>query len=231
MLAEPSLAAGSVRPMTVDAVVFDLDGVLIDSEPEWEQVRKQFVLENGGRWPDEAQSRLMGMSTAEWARYLSQDLGVGQPDADVAELVIDRMAERYRRHLPLMPGALDAVDRLSARWQLGLASSSPRALIDLFLSLSGRPHAFSVTVSADEVARGKPAPDVYVTAVQELGVAVGRCLAVEDSTNGVRAAVAAGLRCAVVPRAQYPVDPAVLQSASAVLRSLDELTAEMVEEL
>ncbi len=217
--------------MTVEAVVFDLDGVLIDSEPEWEQVRRQFVLEKGGRWPEEAQSRLMGMSTAEWAHYLSEDLGVGRPDADVAESVIDRMAERYCRDLPLMPGALDAVDRLGGRWKLGLASSSPRRLIDLFLSLSGRPGAFSVTVSADEVARGKPAPDVYLAATEGLGVAAGRCLAVEDSTNGVRAAVAAGLHCVVVPRAQYPVDPVVLRSASAVLNALVELSAEMVEEL
>jgi HAD superfamily hydrolase (TIGR01509 family) len=216
--------------MTVEAVVFDLDGVLIDSEPEWEQVRRQFVLETGGRWPEEAQSRLMGMSTVEWAQYLSEDLGVGRPAAEVAQSVIDRMAQRYRRHLPLMPGALDAVDRLGGRWKLGLASSSPRSLIDLFLSLSGRPAAFGVTVSADEVARGKPAPDVYLATTEGLGVVAGRCLAVEDSTNGVRAAVAAGLPCAVVPRAQYPVDPDVLRSAAAVLDTLDELTAGMVEE-
>jgi HAD superfamily hydrolase (TIGR01509 family) len=217
--------------MTVQAVVFDLDGVLIDSEPEWEQVRREFVLENGGRWPEEAQSRLMGMSTAEWAHYLSEDLGVGRPDAEVAESVINLMAARYRRQLPLMPGALDAVDRLDGRWKLGLASSSPRRLIDLFLDLSGRPGAFSVTVSADEVARGKPAPDVYLAAIQGLGTAAVRCLAVEDSTNGVRAAVAAGLCCAVVPRRQYPVDAAVLRSASAVLGTLEELTIERVEEL
>jgi HAD superfamily hydrolase (TIGR01509 family) len=217
--------------MTVEAVIFDLDGVLIDTEPEWEQVRREFVLGNGGRWPEDAQSRLMGMSTAEWAHYLSDDLGVGRPDAEVAESVIDRMAERYRRHLPLMPGALAAVDRLGGRWKLGLASSSPRRLIDLFLSLSGRPAAFSVTVSADEVARGKPAPDVYLAAIERLGVAAGRGLAVEDSSNGVRAAVAAGLYCVVVPRAQYPVDPAVVRSASVVLGTLDELTAEMVGEL
>jgi HAD superfamily hydrolase (TIGR01509 family) len=217
--------------MEVHAVVFDLDGVLIDSEPEWEQVRRQFVLENGGRWPEEAQSRLMGMSTAEWAHYLSQDLGVRRPDAEVADAVIDRMAERYQRRLPLMPGALEAVDRLRRHWQLGLASSSPRRLIDLFLNLSGRADAFRVTVSADEVARGKPAPDVYLAAAEGLEVAPGRCLAVEDSTNGVRAALAAGLRCAVVPRAQYPVDPDVLPTAAAVLQTLDELTAEKVAEL
>ncbi len=210
-------------------MVFDLDGVLIDSEPLWEQVRRQFVLENGGHWPEEAQDRLMGMNTAEWARYLSQDLGVNQPDHEVAASIIDRMADQYRRHLPLMPGALDAIDRLGARWPLGLASSSPRPLVDLFLNLSGRSDAFTVAVSADEVSRGKPAPDVYLHAAEGLAVAADLSVAVEDSTNGVRAAVAAGLHCAVVPRARYPVDAQVLGSASVVLGRLDQLTTQVVE--
>jgi HAD superfamily hydrolase (TIGR01509 family) len=215
--------------VSVEAVVFDLDGVLIDSEPVWEQVRRQFVLEHGGSWPEEAQDRLMGMNTAEWARYLGQDLGVGRPDEEVAAAIIDQMADEYRRHLPLMPGALDAIDRLGAVWPLGLASSSPRPLIELFLSLSGRSDAFAMTVSADEVARGKPAPDVYLCAAEGLALAPDLSLAVEDSTNGVRSAVAAGFHCAVVPRPRYPVGAEVLRSASVVLGRLDQLTTEVVE--
>lgn len=215
--------------MTVEAVVFDLDGVLIDSEPIWERVRRQFVLDRGGRWPEEAQDRLMGMNTGEWAHYLSQDLGVDQPDDEVAASIIDRMTDQYRRHLPLMPGASDAIDRLGARWPLGLASSSPRPLIELFLSLSGRSDAFAIAVSADEVPRGKPAPDVYLDAAEGLAVAADQSVAVEDSTNGVRAAVAAGFHCAVVPRARYPVEAEVLGSASLVLDRLDQLTTEVVE--
>jgi HAD superfamily hydrolase (TIGR01509 family) len=217
--------------MTVEAVVFDLDGVLIDSEPVWEQVRREFVLEHGGRWPGDAQDRLMGMNTAEWGRYISRDLGVNQTDDEVAASIIDRMADQYRKHLPLLPGALDAIDRLGGRWPLGLASSSPRPLIDLVLSLCGRSDAFAFTVSADDVHRGKPAPDVYLAAAGGLAVAAERSVAVEDSTNGVRAAVAAGFHCVAVPRARYPVDARVLESASLVLGRLDELTTQAVERL
>lgn len=117
----------------VEAVVFDLDGVLVDSEPLWEQVRRQVVAEHGGRWTDDAQSRLMGMSTPEWARYLSEGLGVGLPPDDVAALVIERMGARYAERLPLIPGAVEAVRAMAARWPLGLASSSPQALIEAVL--------------------------------------------------------------------------------------------------
>jgi beta-phosphoglucomutase-like phosphatase (HAD superfamily) len=113
----------------IAAIVFDLDGVLIDSEPVWEWVRRELVAERGGHWAPDAQRKLMGMSTPEWARYLSEDLGVGLPPDQVAALVIDRMAASYREHLPLLPGAVEAVHRLAARWPLGLASSAPAALI------------------------------------------------------------------------------------------------------
>src|SRR5215472_256577 len=111
------------RPLA--AVVFDLDGVLIDSEPVWEEVRHGLVDERGGRWPADAQARLMGMSTAEWSRYLTDQLGVGLPSDQVATMVINRVADRYANRLPLMPGADAALRRLAARWPLGLASSSP----------------------------------------------------------------------------------------------------------
>src|ERR1700749_1966564 len=117
----------------IDAVVFDLDGVLIDSEPVWEEVRRALVAERGGNWAADAQNRLMGMSTPEWARYLSEDLGVGLPPGEVASIVVDRMAARYREHLPLLRGSVEAVRRLAARWPLGLASSAPAVLIDTVL--------------------------------------------------------------------------------------------------
>jgi len=150
----------------VDAVVFDLDGVLVDSEPVWEEVRRGLVEEYGGHWAEDAQSRLMGMTTGEWARYLSDELGVDLPPERVAELVIDRVEERLTRDPPLMPGAPDAVRRLADRWPLGLASSSPRRLIDAVLAASGLAGAFLVTVSTEEVPRGKPAPDVYLAVVE-----------------------------------------------------------------
>jgi HAD superfamily hydrolase (TIGR01509 family) len=211
------------------AVVFDMDGVLVDSEPVWEEVRRAVVAEHGGRWAADAQQRLMGMNTAEWTRYLSDDLGVGlSPDA-VGELVIRRMADRYAAHLPLLPGAVAAVDRAARRWPVGLASSSPRVLIDTVLAAAGIGDRFAVTVSSDEVARGKPDPDIYRTATARLGVPPGRCVAVEDSSNGLRAATAAGLRVIAVPRPEHPPAPDALAGAAIVLRSLTELTPELLE--
>jgi len=215
----------------IEAVVFDLDGVLIDSEPVWEQVRRGLVAERGGHWAADAQRRLMGMSTPEWARYLSEDLGVGLPPGDVAALVTGRMAARYREHIPLLPGAADAVRRLAARWPLGLASSAPAVLIETVLQAAGLSPDFQVTMSTEQVPQGKPAPDIYQAVAGRLGVAAASCAAVEDSSNGLRSAAAAGLRVIAVPRPQYPPDPDALAQAGLVLPRLDGLTPDAVSAL
>jgi HAD superfamily hydrolase (TIGR01509 family) len=215
----------------IRAVVFDLDGVLIDSEPVWEQVRRGLVAERGGHWAADAQRRLMGMSTPEWARYLSEDLGVGLPPEQVAELVIDRMAARYTEHVPLMAGAIEAVRRLAARWPLGLASSSPPRLIQTVLQSAGLQSCFTVVMSTEQVAHGKPAPDIYLAVTAGLGCPPPDCAAVEDSSNGLRSAGAAGLRVIAVPQPQYPPDPDALAQASLVLPSLDGLTTDAVAAL
>jgi HAD superfamily hydrolase (TIGR01509 family) len=212
--------------MPIEAVVFDLDGVLIDSEPVWEQVRRGLVAERGGHWAPDAQKKLMGMSTPEWARYLSEDLGVGLPPEQVAATVVDRMAASYREHLPLLPGAVEAVRRLAARWPLGLASSAPAALIETVLQSAGLRPDFQVTMSTEQVPQGKPAPDIYLAVTERLGVAPASCAAVEDSSNGLRSAAAAGLRVIAIPRPQYPPDPDALAQASLVLPGLDGLTPE-----
>ena len=208
----------------IEAVVFDLDGVLVDSEPVWEQVRRQVVAEHGGHWAADAQQRLMGMSTREWARYLSQDLGVGLPPERVAALVIERMAARYTDHLPLMPGAVEAVRRLAARWPLGLASSSPPSLIETVLDTASLRSSFLTTMSTEQVSRGKPAPDIYLAVAARLGRQPERCTAVEDSSNGLRSAAAAGLHVVAIPHPKYPPAPDALEKASVVLSSLTELT-------
>jgi HAD superfamily hydrolase (TIGR01509 family) len=215
----------------IEAVVFDLDGVLIDSEPVWEEVRRGLVAARGGHWAPEAQQRLMGMSTPEWARYLSQDLGVGLPPDDVAVQVIHQMAERYARALPLLPGAADAVRRMAERWPLGLASSSPPVLIETVLDAASIRSLFAATVSTEEVPHGKPAPDVYLAAAQRLGAAPGRSVAVEDSSNGLRSAAAAGLQVVAVPQPRYPPGPDALALARAVLPSLAGLTPALVASL
>jgi HAD superfamily hydrolase (TIGR01509 family) len=212
----------------IEAVVFDLDGVLIDSEPVWERVRRQLVAERGGHWAADAQRRLMGMSTGEWARYLSEDLGVGLPPETVARLVIERMAACYTERLPLMPGAVEAVRRLAAHWPLGLASSSPPSLIGTVLDAASLRACFTAVMSTEQVARGKPAPDIYLTVAGQLGWQPQRCAAVEDSSNGLRSAAAAGLRVIAVPHPRYPPDPDALGQAAVVLPGLAELTPDVI---
>jgi len=212
----------------VDAVVFDLDGVIVDSEPVWEEVRRAYVAEHGGTWQPDTQRRLMGMSTGEWAAYLSGELGVGRTAEQVADEVVSEMARRYREHVPLIDGADAVVRRIAARWPLGLASSSPTRLIAAALDATGLTDAFAVTLSTEETERGKPAPDVYLTVAQRLGVDAARCAAVEDSSNGVRSAAAAGMRVVAVPHGSYPLDPDAAALAAVTLGSVGELTPELV---
>ena len=212
----------------IEAVVFDMDGVLIDSEPVWERVRRRFVASRDGHWPADAQDRLMGMSTAEWSAYISTDFGVGLTPQQVASQVIAAMAAEYSKHLPLLPGAIDAVRSMSPRWPLGVASSSPRSLIETVLATAGLLSSFAAFVSSEEVPRGKPAPDVYLAAAERLSVSPKACAAIEDSSNGLRSAAAAGFTVIAVPRPEYPPAPDALASARVVLSSLTDLTAHMI---
>ena len=212
----------------IEAVIFDLDGVLVDSEPVWEQVRRAVVAENGGSWAADAQQRLMGMSTGEWAAYLSTELGAGLPPDQVAATVIERMRARYAEHLPLLPGAVAAVRRMAGRWPLGLASSSPPELIETVLDRAGLRAEIAVAMSTEQVAHGKPAPDIYLAVAGRLGHDPGGCVAIEDSANGLRSAAAAGCQVVALPRPEYPVPKPVLELARIVVHSLDELDQDVV---
>ena len=213
----------------IEAVIFDLDGVLLDSEQVWDEAREQLAKERGGRWHDNAQRDMMGMSSPEWSRYMHDVIGLPEPPEEISREVVERMAKLYREHLPVVPGAREAVERLAARWPLGLASSSNRELIDLALELLGVEHLFKATVSSEEVARGKPAPDVYLEAARRLGVAPTHAAAIEDSENGIRAAKAAGMRVIAIPNQHFPPAGDALARADVLLRSLEELTPEVVE--
>jgi HAD superfamily hydrolase (TIGR01509 family) len=213
----------------IDAVVFDLDGVLLDSEEIWDRAREELARERGGRWHDQAQRDMMGMSSTEWSRYMHETIGLPEPPEEINREVVRRLTELYREELPAIPGAREAVERLAVRWPLGLASSSNRELIDLVLELLGVEHLFTATVSSEEVARGKPAPDVYLEAARRLGVDPTTAAAVEDSQNGILAAKAAGMRVVAIPNAHFPPDEDALREADIVLDSLAELTAEAVE--
>jgi HAD superfamily hydrolase (TIGR01509 family) len=212
----------------IEAVVFDLDGVLIHSEEVWDRVRERYVLERGGRYDAEVQRAMMGMSSVEWSRYLHEHAGVPDEPKAINDEVVRRMLESYRESLPLVDGAVEAVRRLAERWPLGLASSSNRLLIDAVLELSGLAPLFRATVSSEEVARGKPAPDVYLEAARRLGVPAERCAAVEDSHSGIRAARAAGMRVVAIPNPSYPPGDDALAEADVVLGSIHELTPGVV---
>jgi HAD superfamily hydrolase (TIGR01509 family) len=213
----------------IDAVVFDLDGLLIDTEQVWDEVREAFVRERGGRWHERAQADMMGMSSTEWSNYLHDELGLQEPPEEINAAVVERIQERYRGGLPVIDGAVDAVRRLAQRWPLGLASSSNRPLIDLVLAELGVAGLFRATVSSEEVARGKPAPDVYLEAARRLGVRPERAAAVEDSANGIRSAKSAGMRVLAIPNRHFPPSEEALELADVRLESLAELSPDAVE--
>lgn len=210
------------------AVVFDLDGVLLDSEQLWDVVRRGVAAEAGRPWPAEATRAMQGMSTVEWSAYLTDVVGVPGDPESVAATVIDRLAAQYDTRLPLLPGAVEVVERLGHRWPLGLASSSPRRLIDTVLASAGITQRFQVSVSTEEVAAGKPSPAVYQTVLQCLGVDPAQAIAIEDSSNGLRSAAAAGLAVLAIPNVAFPPSEDALTLADVVVNSLEEITLELV---
>ncbi|GDY30881.1 HAD family hydrolase [Gandjariella thermophila] len=207
------------------AVVFDLDGVLVDSEQVWDAVRRQVVAEHGGAWTEEATAAMLGMSTPEWARYLVDVLGARLDPGAAAKLVIGRMADRYAEGPPLLPDAVDAVRAVAEDYPVAIATSSPPVLIRSFLDGTGLAGVVRAAVSSEEVGAGKPAPDVYLEATGRLGVPAADCAAVEDSTNGLRAALAAGMTVLAVPNPHFPPDEDVLARAAAVLGGVGEVPA------
>ena len=211
----------------IRAVVFDLDGLLLDSEQVWDSAREQLARERGGRWHERAQRDMMGMSSREWSRYMHETIGLRESPEEINAEVVHRLEALYRQRLPVFPGAREAVERLAARWPLGLASSSNRELIDLVLAELGISQLFRATVSSEEVPRGKPAPDVYLEAARRLGVDPAQSAAVEDSRNGILAAKAAEMRTIAIPNAHFPPEEGVLAQADVVLESLEDLRPEV----
>jgi HAD superfamily hydrolase (TIGR01509 family) len=215
----------------IDAVVFDLDGVIVDSEQVWDEVREQYTRESGGTYTESATRDMMGMSSLEWSRYMHEALGVPGTPQEINAAVVARMLQRYGEEPPLIPGAVDVVRRCAERWPLAIASSSNPELIDVVLDESGLRDVISVAVSSQEVARGKPAPDVYLEAARRLGVEPRRCAAVEDSHNGILSAKAAGMRVIAIPNPHFPPAADALADADVVLRSIEELTPDVIDGL
>jgi len=215
----------------IEAVIFDLDGVLIQSEEIWDDVREQLTREKGGNWHSMASRDMMGLSSPEWSRYMSEDLGLPMVPDEINEEVVKRMEQAYADHLPLIPGASEAVRRLAESWPLGLASSSNRSLIDKALGQAELTDRFQATVSSEEVERGKPSPDVFEETARRLGVEPRRAVAIEDSENGVRSAHAAEMAVVLIPNASFPPGPEATILASAVLDNLDQLTTELIRRM
>ncbi len=211
------------------AVIFDLDGVLIDSETEWDAARRELTERSGGSWRPDASRAMMGMSSLEWSRYMHDELEVPMEPAAISDAVVEALMDRYRERLPLIDGAREAVMKVARRWPLGLASSANRAVIALVLEEAGFEGCFEASVSSEEVARGKPAPDVYLEAARRLDASPSACVAIEDSSNGLRSAKAAGMGVLAIPNREFPPDPDALALADAVIRDIRALDAGQIE--
>ena len=213
----------------IEAVVFDLDGVLVDSDHIWHEVREGLARERDGNWSDDAEAAMMGMSSTEWSRYMHDVVGLSDPPEEISDEVVRRMRQRYAEELPLIDGAADAVRRLAGSFRLAVASSANRALIDAVLAQAGLTRYFDATVSSEEVARGKPSPDVFLEAAHRLGASSDQCAVIEDSANGIRAAHAAGMRVIAIPNRRYPPAADAIALADVTLESITALTPDVVE--
>ena len=223
------LGFDSLVPRLIQAVIFDLDGLLLDSESAWDGGRRALVAEYGLEWPDGATEAMLGMSSREWSRYVHDNLGVPLELQEISDRVVAHVLDTYAERLPLLPGAEAAIARIAERWPLALASSSNREVIDRVMETSGWRDAFRTWVSSEEVARGKPAPDVFLEAARRLGVDPHDAAGIEDSHNGILAARAARLRVIAIPNREFPPGEEALRAADVVLGSLDELTPAIIE--
>ncbi len=211
-------------------VVFDMDGVIVDSEPLWVRARKDLVRDAGGRWIAEAETAMMGISSDRWSVYMRDRLGLREMTPEqIRDAVIARMVALYGAEVPLLPGAREAIEATGRRWRLGIASGSDRVLLDAVLSATGLAERFAATVSGEEVAAGKPAPLIYLEVCRRLGADPGACLAIEDSGSGIESALAAGMRVVAVPRPGFEPDADVLARATAVLPDLTRLGTDFVD--
>lgn len=229
----PSPLPDPRRPhMAVRAIVFDMDGVLIDSEVIWQQVRADYAVSLGHVWTHDDQMAMLGCSTPVWSEAMRQRLGLLHLSArEVADHIKQRVQAAFEHSLPTRPGAAEALQALSHRYPLALASGSPRNLVECAMRLTGFGHYFQSIWTGDDVQHGKPHPEIYLRAVSALGIAPGEALGIEDAPNGLRALRAAGMRAVAAPCPEFPLDTATLALADRVVASLHALTPELVQTL
>lgn len=208
----------------IEAVVFDMDGVIIDSEPVWQQVRVDLVTEHGAVWTDADGDAVRGSESEFWATMVSQRLAGALTPDEVFEEIMRRMVNVYEEHLPLFPGSVEAIERVGSRYRVAVASGSPRMLVDLVLAGSGLDRIAEAVGYGDEVARGKPAPDVYLDVLSRMDVAPANAIGVEDSVAGLTSLLAAGMRAIAVVSPDYELPPEILARTEARLEALADLT-------
>jgi HAD superfamily hydrolase (TIGR01509 family) len=215
--------------MPVEAVIFDMDGVIVESEALWDKAREDLVKETGGRWGANAQEAMMGMASHEWSVYVRDELQVPMTAEEISRDVVGRLEDLYRKDLPLIEGSAEAVHAAAEFWPVAIASSSNRELIDLIAELAGIHKVLKTTVSSEEAGRGKPSPDVFLLAAEQLGVDPENCVVIEDSANGIRAGVAAGMKVIAVPNRDFPPSQDALDLATLVIDRVTELTNATIE--
>jgi beta-phosphoglucomutase-like phosphatase (HAD superfamily) len=208
----------------IACVIFDLDGVLVDSEIWWDEVRQAFAAQHDRTWTAADREAVMGANSAAWARIMRERLDLDMPEAEIEHVIVDAVVERYRADgPPLIDGAVEAVRRIAGTYPVAVASSAHRAVIDAALEATDLAGTFEVVVSSDEVAHGKPAPDVYLEAARRLGCDPAGCLVAEDSLNGVHAAKAAGMTVVLIPNHSVPPAPGTAELADLVVDRLADL--------
>lgn len=218
--------------MSIDTIVFDLDGVLIDTEQVWSDVRREFAATHGGHWTQDIDApKVMGANSMEWAATMRENNGVDLPVEVIYRGIVDGVKAHYDRQLVVMPGAPEAIAALAREYRLGVASSSPVELIEYGLELAGLRRHFAEVISSDAVAAGKPQPDVYLEACRRLDALPARAAGVEDSSNGLRAVHAAGMAVIAVPHPGFPASAEAMGLADLVLSSLADLTPAVVATL
>lgn len=215
--------------MSPAAVIFDMDGVIVESEALWDKAREDLVVATGGVWVPGAQQAMMGMASTQWSVYVRDHLQVPLTAEEINRRIIDRLIELYREDFPEIEGAPQVVRAAAERWPLAVASSSNRELIDLVIELAGLADAFVTTVSSEEAGRGKPEPDVFLEAARQLGVDPGDVVVIEDSGNGIKAGKAAGMKVIAAPNRDFPPHPDALALADKVIDRIGDLTNEMIE--
>lgn len=217
--------------MPIETVIFDMDGVIVDSEVYWFKSRQEFARDLGLNWTDEDQRHAMGRNTIEWAEVMQHRLGIDWALERIMENMIGRVNAHYDEHLPLRPGAVEAVKLAGANFRLGLASGSPTSIIKHVTALTGLDQVFEVMVFGDDIPNGKPSPDIYLEALRQLGMPANTALGIEDSGNGIRSLKAAGMKAIAAPSPDFQLSEEILTLADIKIDSLEEFSLALVESI